>query len=206
MSIASLRGVNVKYKFQDDMESFYYVILYASIVWLPHGKSDNVETWLLKFFDENTEHLETTRGGAMKNSNRFSGDFYELWNFKNDALKRWLEGVWGLQWIARHGDQLDWTPRKLYDQWKSTDEEDLPTDDRIDNIGTKSTRKGKEKKKPEPSNATQVSVRSSRNADPPSSRSLNMTHASSKRTAKETEFEDPDGKRLRSSARSKDEK
>lgn len=124
-------GDAFKHSLQDDMESFYYVVFYASVLWLPHKDVPNIANRVSKFFDEYDEYDGKAQGGTAKESNRNSGSFYKLWLFKNDSLKKWLEAVRKLQWRTEDDEQPRWTPEALHDQWKSTDEEDLPIDDRV---------------------------------------------------------------------------
>lgn len=132
MSIASLMDEDFKHKFKDDMESFYYVIIYASVLWLPHKEVDDVERRVSRFFDEYEVNNGKAEGGMVKMSNLYSGAFHRIWNFRNSSLQQWLTRVLEIQWP--YGELEDWTPEALSNQWKITDEEDLPEDDRIDHI------------------------------------------------------------------------
>ena len=44
MSYFSLSEDDFRHSFQDDMESFYWIVLYAAILWLPHKKFDDIES------------------------------------------------------------------------------------------------------------------------------------------------------------------
>lgn len=185
MSIASLMvKKDFKHSLQDEMESFYYIILYASIVGLPHENLDDVEGDISGFFDEHKVHKGKLLGGRAKNSNRFSSDFYDLWEFKNDALKNWLEVVLQLQYKSDKGEQLKWTPKALCDQWKITDEDDLPVNDRVHNTGVNASTRGKSKPNTNTPSATQVSAHISR---PSQSQSQSTSR---KRLVDETDFEE----------------
>lgn len=135
MSINSLEAnEDFKHRFQDDMESFYYMVLYASVRWLPHGKLDEIKERISKFFDENEAYRGKFEGGHQKFSNRERGRFETFWGFENEFLREWLKRVRKLQLPAQN--QPSWTPRMLHDIWKSIDEEDLAKDDRKDHLGS----------------------------------------------------------------------
>lgn len=171
------------------MESFYYVIIYASVLWLPHENCDDVERQISKFFDEYDEYQGRTQGGVAKESNRISATFYDLWGFKNNTLKNWLEKVRDLQWRDREGRQPEWTPKLLCDQWKFTDEDDLPVDDRVEHVQAKVRRQGKRIQEIN----TLDGAREGHDAAPPKheSGSLNgESKCSSKRSAEEARFEE----------------
>ena len=132
MSIASLFREKFKHRFQDDMESFYYVILYASVLWLPHKEIDDIERRISKFFHEYELFDGKAEGGSAKLSNSYRETFYRVWDFENRSLRLWLEKVLELQ---RPWDEPpNWTPQALYDQWKVIIDENLPEDDRIDHL------------------------------------------------------------------------
>lgn len=189
MSIASLFGrKDFNHRFQDDMESFFYVILYASVLWLPHKPVDDIGKHVSLFFDECNDHNGRPRGGSLKNSNRCSSTFYEIWEFENDSLKRWLEIVRDLQWPTRMGEQPEWTPKALYDQWKSTDEENLPLNDRVDHLVAEQPKECEQK----PETADLNTTEPSENSIPPGYglRSSNIaSRSSSKRSANDAGFE-----------------
>lgn len=190
MSIDALFGdKSFKHRFQDDMESFYYVVLYASVIWLPHENSECVEEEVTSFFDEYKERSGKARGGVAKESNRASGKFYRLWRFGNDALKEWLEAVRLLQWPTRYGEQPEWTPKALNDQWKTTDEGNLPTNDRVNRALSRSP----EEEVRETEASTSNALRESENIalpEPGSHSTDAVSRSSSKRSAEEVGFEE----------------
>lgn len=187
LSIGVLSGDNgFQHRFHDDMESFYYIILYASVLWLPHNNSLKIEEELAEFFDSYRERNGKVQGGTPKESNRSGGKFASLWGFKSEALWNWLEKVRRMQWISEEDQQPRWTPKALYDQWKCTDALDLPIDDRIDNIKASASKGGKKKQPGSPSVATRVSVHPSRQIVS----SRKHKSGSSKRPINKTEFED----------------
>lgn len=132
MSIAALLGDDFKHILKDDMESFFYVILYASILWLPHREVNNIKRRMSKFFDEYDLVKGKAEGGASKYTNRALGNFVHSWGFKNQTLGDWFGEVLELQRPV--GEEINWTPEALYDVWTSIDERGLPNDDRSDNL------------------------------------------------------------------------
>lgn len=189
MSIDALWGdKNFKHRIQDDMESFYYVTLYASVLWLPHENSEDVEVEMATFFDEYKERNGKAHGGIAKESNRASGRFHRLWGFKNDSLKIWLEDVRKLQWKNWDDGQPKWTPQRLNGIWKTLDDGDLPVDDRTVHVLPQVAKEDSRKTEISTSNA----VQGQNIALPePESRSTDAaSRASSKRSAEEASFEE----------------
>lgn len=192
MSVESLLGFeDFRHRFKDDMESFYYVVLYASIHWLPHENPDDVKTEVARFFDEYKERRGKAHGGIAKSSNFTSGRFYDLWGFQNDALKIWLEGVRKMQWKNWDDEQPKWTPKGLNDLWKIADEGDLPIDDRVEHLLPQATKDAR-KTKTSASDAIQknrcvaLPGSGSRSADA-------VSRSSSKRSVEEVGFEERSG-------------
>lgn len=130
MSVALLRAKGFKHRLQDDMESVYYVLMYASVHWLPRNKEKNFLKIVSNFFDEYTECIDTTEGGTMKASNMISGYFQEIWHFGNVHLQICLDGM--IELLRPFEDQPSWTPEDLNAILESADKEDLPLDDRMD--------------------------------------------------------------------------
>lgn len=132
MSIDSLLKADFKHRFQDDMESFYYVVLYSSALWLPHEESDNDKEHISKFFDEHEVFNGRLEGGTLKFLNRKLGKFETSWGFKNELLREWLTRVRQLQ--LPYQTQPNWNPTSLHNVWLSIDRSNLPTDDRKEHI------------------------------------------------------------------------
>lgn len=156
---ALLSAPDFKYSLQDDLESFYYIILYASILWLPHKELETKDTEyrMKRFFGDYHEQNGHMTGGRSKFHNQSYGTFSKQWKFYNKALNSWLKYVLALQ---KPENVENWTPMALHNIWKDIDENDLPLDDRVDNL-TQNTKRGKKKAVPkqEISEATRPSVR-----------------------------------------------
>lgn len=184
MSIASLLGEDFKHGFEDDMESFYYVILYASVLWLPHKNIENIEKRISRFFDEYEVNDGVVQGGSAKIANLVAGLFHKVWGFESDSLNRLLEGTRLLQQQAAEEKRSKWTPEALHKQWKSTDEEDLPTNDKVDHLLLQS--KENERK-------LKLTMQRSREGSPVHEpHSLDAaSRSSSKRSADDAGFEEP---------------
>lgn len=117
------------------MESFYYVLLYSSVLWLPREEEEGFEKLVSEYFDEYQEMEGTVQGGAFKAVNIETGFFRNIWIFHNTLVQRFLDDILELQ--RPFEDQPSWTPQALYAIIKSMDEEDLPLDDRIDHQSKK---------------------------------------------------------------------
>lgn len=115
------------------MESFYYVLLFASIHWMPHDDLKNIKKLILDFFDEIESFRGGVRGGCMKIANIGSNRYHSMWGFTNTSLRSCLEDIGKLQdeWTK---NQPDWKPQNLYAILESTDNEALPLGDRVDHI------------------------------------------------------------------------
>lgn len=130
MSIALLRAEGFKHRLQDDMESVYYVLLYASVFWLPRNEGRNFLRFTSNFFNQHSDYNGTTEGGVLKSSNITSGYFQRAWHFDNVHFQTCLEGI--LELLRPIEDQPKWKPEDLYAILTSTDKEELPLDDRMD--------------------------------------------------------------------------
>lgn len=130
MSINSLGG-NEKFRhcFQDDMESFFHVVLYASIRWLAHNRLEDLEHRLSQFFNESRVIGGKTRGGYMKLANVVYGIFLDDFKWDNAHLAEWIGACLTLQKQALE-NRTKWTPESLFELWLCTDSKDLPNDDR----------------------------------------------------------------------------
>lgn len=68
MSIKALRRQQHTHSFGDDLESFIYIILYASLQWLPVKLSIRLEFWLTQFFSHNPVGLDGGRDAKHANA------------------------------------------------------------------------------------------------------------------------------------------
>lgn len=130
MSIALLRAKGFKQRLQDDMESVYYVLMYASILWLPRNEDKDFLRTVSQYFDQHSDCNGTTEGGVMKAGNILTGNFQRAWRFDNVHLQSCLDDI--LELLRPIEEQPNWKPEELYAILTSADEEDLPLDDRMD--------------------------------------------------------------------------
>lgn len=131
MSIALLRPDYVfKHRLQDDMESIYYVLLLASILYLPRRKVKEFEHNLSSFFDEYLDLGDMNAGGNFKIANVATGLFKRCWKFDNALVQKCLDELIELQ--RPFQDQPEWTPQALHTILESADEDNLPPGDRMD--------------------------------------------------------------------------
>lgn len=135
MSIALLRGKDFKHRLQDDMESIYYVLFIASILYLPRAEVKEFEVLVSRFLDQDMVPAEGSTGGVYKIANVASDRFREKWEFDNALVQKCLDELIELQ--GPFQDQPDWTPQAFYSILESTDLEDLPLDDRMDHCQIK---------------------------------------------------------------------
>lgn len=134
MSIKVLQGGDgYRHTFQDDMESFFYVVLYAALRWLPHNHIEELGNLMSEYFNEYREHDGTPLGGRAKASNITFGDFTKGFKWENGHLATWFNDALQLQrreLLEQRG--LFWTPEALKELWKDINSKDLPNDDRIE--------------------------------------------------------------------------
>ncbi|KAI0366935.1 hypothetical protein BV20DRAFT_1025472 [Pilatotrama ljubarskyi] len=100
MSIRMLDGTTtkVRQKFQDDMESLFYVVLYCALLYLPHGLSGEALTMLIRgYFEDSIEltisGVRVQHGGTKKILNTFNRFVLKRAEFKSAALVEWLNAV-----------------------------------------------------------------------------------------------------------------
>lgn len=136
MSIKVLSGSSdLRHSLQDDMESFFYVVLYASIRWLPHDYIDNLAKEIRIYFGDCQEQNGIIVGGAVKMINLAHRSFFKMFEWRNSHLRDWIYGVLSLQFQEINNQGLPiWTPERLYDLWVSIDNSNLPMQDRFDHI------------------------------------------------------------------------
>ena len=79
---------------EDDLESLFYVIMYGSLRWLPHGYVDRLGSWMYSFFDE------VLPGGPGQSSGgrdklfemTCSGSaFLDVFKFENQFVQDWFK-------------------------------------------------------------------------------------------------------------------
>ncbi|KAF4607773.1 hypothetical protein EYR40_000108 [Pleurotus pulmonarius] len=76
MSIDLLRGERRPHKVSDDLESFFWVVLYYSLLYLPHNKVGKLDDILPAIFEQYTFFgLRETKGGNGKHLAVMEGDY-----------------------------------------------------------------------------------------------------------------------------------
>lgn len=132
MSVNVLHGgEGYKHTFQDYMESFFYVVLYAAVRWLPHNDVDNLGNLMYHYFNEYREHNGKPKGGSLKSSNITFGDFTNEFKWENEHLARWIEKALEFQQFFGR-EKPGWTVENLQKLWEDIDSTDLPNDDRVE--------------------------------------------------------------------------
>lgn len=99
MSGESLYSREFYHTIQDDLESLFYVTMYASLRWLPHNHVSRIGPWMRSFFDEVSLGADgRTIGGECKlDQINYSGwKFLELFSFENRYVRMWFEGGYRL--------------------------------------------------------------------------------------------------------------
>ncbi|KAI9060874.1 hypothetical protein FKP32DRAFT_1556214, partial [Trametes sanguinea] len=80
--------------FQDDMEALFYVVLYCSLVHLPHNIMDPIElrTFIEAFFDSDSSTMRFGRleGGDSKRANSMVRNWTNRVKWENADLRAWL--------------------------------------------------------------------------------------------------------------------
>lgn len=115
------------------MESFFYVVLYAGIRWLPHDFSGDLTREMKLFFDNCYESSGMVVGGALKRNNIFDEFFVDLFEWENEHLENWIKGVLLLQQLEiNNQDAPTWTAERLHRLWLRIDESISPEDDRFE--------------------------------------------------------------------------
>ncbi|KAL5523296.1 hypothetical protein ACEPAF_1563 [Sanghuangporus sanghuang] len=98
---------------EDDMESLFYVVMYASLRWLPHNKVSDLGFWMFNFFDEAERGTDgRERGGKNKllNQSIAGTTFFEKFWFNDKYIHMWFKA--GYNYLKTVHDQLpnsgDW--------------------------------------------------------------------------------------------------
>ncbi|KAL7279782.1 hypothetical protein ACG7TL_006189 [Trametes sanguinea] len=126
--------------FQDDMESLFYVVLYCSLVHLPHNVEDpeDLRTFIDHFFDSSTSICGRLEGGDAKGANAVVRSWTKRIKWKNADLQDWLNTVMDYHSPPVHL-RAAWhdrwsNPDYLSSFWRSfLEERPLPKDDRVEN-------------------------------------------------------------------------
>lgn len=130
MSLRMLRGRDgFRHSFHDDMESFFYVVLYAAVRWLAHNDVEDLGDLMTYFFNEFRESRGKAVGGTRKGQNIIDLTFVGEFVWRCAAFAEWISTVLDLQKLA-YLDRVDCDAAKLSEVWEAIDAKDLPNDDR----------------------------------------------------------------------------
>lgn len=119
MSIACLDDDNTRFRhsFVDDMESFYYVLLYCGVRWLPHYHAKDFKIHIEQFF-ERSKMVQLRKKNFLRNP--FSGVIVWHCSEFGDLLNGLRTRKWADMWRPEVVDKL----------WRAYDEKDLPQNDK----------------------------------------------------------------------------
>ena len=113
-----------RHTIQDDMESYFYVVLYCAILWIRQTKEiEDRKTLMNSYFGEYT----LGEGGNVKGYNQLYKSFIDKFCFECDELNKWLDNVCGFQL-----DPAKWNLEALYSYWGGVVSQLLPQTDRED--------------------------------------------------------------------------
>ena len=116
MSARALKAEDDSFKhtIADDLEGLFYVLMYASLLWLKHNRATNFGEWVFRFFDDVTEINGRDSGGVVKrNYIDSSDDFTKLFKF-DEPIQSWFAALYkaleSTSPISRKfGVPLEWT-------------------------------------------------------------------------------------------------
>ncbi|RPD73877.1 hypothetical protein L226DRAFT_583193 [Lentinus tigrinus ALCF2SS1-7] len=110
-----------KHRFEDDMESLLYVVLYCALLWQPHNLGQEELTRIIReMFDQVAVYLGSIEGGGGKSANALFRAHTRRLNLNSASLQEWLAAVMDFHSPARepHPDDADrWTAEHLDTYW-----------------------------------------------------------------------------------------
>ena len=110
---------------EDDMESYFYVVLYCGILWIRQTEEiEERKTLMDSFFGE---CLLGREGGNVKGANKHFKNFIRKFSFESADLNNWISTVCAFQL-----DPTKWRLEVLYEYWKGIASRELPSTDRED--------------------------------------------------------------------------
>ncbi|KAJ8470018.1 hypothetical protein ONZ51_g8608 [Trametes cubensis] len=144
MSTKILENPERGHTLQDDMESLLYVILYCSLLHLPHDvrKPADLHTFIYNFFDYSSYAAGRLHGGDSKLANAGNRTWMQRVKFNSENITDWLNTVMDYHYPPRH------LRREWWDRWSNPDyldnfwgafleRDDLEKDDAVNNKATK---------------------------------------------------------------------
>ncbi|KAH9889874.1 hypothetical protein C8Q73DRAFT_652721 [Cubamyces lactineus] len=140
MSIKILEYPEKGHTLQDDMESLLYVILYCSLLHLPHSmrNPEHLYRFIEKFFDDCSYGVGKLHGGDAKLVNADDRTWTQRIKFDNENIADWLNTAMNYHYPPRH------LRREWWDRWSNPDHldtywgaflegRDLEEDDAVNN-------------------------------------------------------------------------
>lgn len=130
MSVEMLTGRDdFRHNFNDDMESFFYVVLYAAVRWLSHNHVEDLGDFMTYYFNEYRISCGKAKGGSRKAQNMISRTFVSEFEWNCAEFAEWLDSVLSLQRTA-FIERTHCDPTKLYEVWETIDAKNLSNVDR----------------------------------------------------------------------------
>ncbi len=109
---------------QDDMESLLYVVLYSSLLWIPHNRTGNhkmLNTTIKQMFDAFNDLGPMLKGGDAKSANATSGTWMSGFKWHTQPLNEWIREVCDLHRqyvsVASERPHHRWTLDALETTW-----------------------------------------------------------------------------------------
>ncbi|KAH9889875.1 hypothetical protein C8Q73DRAFT_838269 [Cubamyces lactineus] len=117
MSMKILENPERGHTLQDDMESLLYVILYCSLLYLPHNIHDpaDLHTFIYEFFDYFSCAAGRLHGGDAKLVNAGDRTWIQRVKFTSENITDWLNMAMDYHFPPRH------LRREWWDRWSNPD-------------------------------------------------------------------------------------
>ncbi|KAI0333799.1 hypothetical protein GY45DRAFT_1244185, partial [Cubamyces sp. BRFM 1775] len=117
MSMKVLEYPEKGHTLQDDMESLLYVILYCSLLHLPHDvrNPETLHSFIHNFFDYSSFGFGRLHGGDAKLANAHNRNWMQRVKFSSENITDWLNTVMNYHFPPRH------LRREWADRWSNPD-------------------------------------------------------------------------------------
>ncbi|KAH9932692.1 uncharacterized protein BXZ73DRAFT_46678 [Epithele typhae] len=137
-----------RHRFQDDMESLLWVVLYGALMWQPHNYSDDTLRDVMRdFFDSRIwlPLMKTYRGGVAKNLHALNRGALPDLRFDSGSLQQWFSMMMAyLSPLPTHAKKPKdkWTDHGFIHQFwtEFLDTPTLETANRVEHTPTDNTR------------------------------------------------------------------
>lgn len=96
MSARALKAEDDSFKhtIADDLEGLFYVLMYASLLWLKHNRATKFGEWMFRFFDDVTEINGRDSGGTTKQVYITNSDYFtKLFKF-DEPIQSWFAAMY----------------------------------------------------------------------------------------------------------------